>query len=595
ILKYHGDPRYEIMPLDTKVKIGEKLGDEEAESYTMMPYPDLLTRNYIVVSDSSYTWLKGQRCHYRIQKKQINSFAISPQSFILAKLRIQHDANKRRVRLTGQQALAADNLRIDSGIGPWITYDADVPVMSHYTKSAISMTKEQYRNVLRRSKYGVKVDESEYQLIKEIPVMISEEKYVVCIPKKEHECQRIIIVGESGTGKSVFTNGFASRLLWKWQDRAIWMLDPSNQYEDISLPQDYDPFNKVNALINETPRPIPAVQCYLACNKRIRMKHPNVSLLITLNFLEFLNKFKFYTDGIRDWDFGDKHSYLMDFMEEIKDVTTVKELEQIMMDKLSDDKGKISKGLQSMQRKWVSKFSSIFKEKFLTNQHKRNFQATDELEVRFKDGRVVKGHPLIMLAEAGAVPVLNISDAKATRWYRNFLADFIQKVMAHQDELKEKRKRLWLIYDEMNMIYRFGKNQDLAYFAFEESSSQGRYKNMGFIGNTQSIAKVNPDIWEQATQICCFYMKNDKERMRIGKNFEIPKEIYESIGTLKKQEMMIFTNPGINPFIIYDRWGRRKVSDRAYFRGNVLPPPNHHSVAEKPLEVKEDGSDLPKV
>jgi hypothetical protein len=56
--------------------------------------------------------------------------------------------------------------------------------------------------------------------------------------------------------------------------------------------------------------------------------------------------------------------------------------------------------------------------------------------------------------------------------------------------------------------------------------------------------------------------------------FGIEREVVDRLGTLKTQEVMIFSN---EPFIIYDKWGRRKVvSDRNWFKGKIIPPVNYH-------------------
>jgi len=71
-------------------------------------------------------------------------------------------------------------------------------------------------------------------------------------------------------------------------------------------------------------------------------------------------------------------------------------------------------------------------------------------------------------------------------------------------------------------------------------------------------------------------MKEPKERKKVGDAYGLDKETYSQIGNLKEQEMMIFSK---EPFIVYDRWGRRKeMTDRKWFKGRILPPINLHKV-----------------
>ena len=78
---------------------------------------------------------------------------------------------------------------------------------------------------------------------------------------------------------------------------------------------------------------------------------------------------------------------------------------------------------------------------------------------------------------------------------------------------------------------------------------------------------------KNATHICCVYTQSKKERDIIRDIFELPKEVTDMLGTLKKQEVMIFSN---TPFIIYDRWGRCKTDTRRWFKGRIMPPVNFH-------------------
>ena len=274
-------------------------------------------------------------------------------------------------------------------------------------------------------------------------------------------------------------------------------------------------------------------------------------------------------------DVGDTIRYLNDYLHEIKDVTTGKEVRDTMMKKI--DNAHKDKGMQAMIYKWANTFETILKEKFTSNIYKNEPVACDELEVHLKNEEVLKGNPFIMCMEAGLVPVLNISAARRQKWVRNFLADLMQKIVAYQSNRDEYlRKRFWIVADELNEIYEVGKKKDNAFAAFEELYRQGRFNNLGFIGNTQSLEKLNPEMYKNATHICCVYMKDHKERKRVGDTYALDKETYNKIEELKEREMMIFSK---EPFVIYDRWGRRKIAkDRKWFKGKIFPPINMHKV-----------------
>ena len=573
ILEYKGSPNYEISRLTSRIEIGMELGSEKHAGYSVMPYSEFQKLGYIVSIGTEWLWRERQQCYYKITKREKDNVGITEKVFD-RKLQIQHDPPNRRLRLIGEDVLPTTGMPINSGVGPWIVYDEDRPKeYMTQAKREKALTKESVMASVDRWMYGRNTQEVKYAEIKEIPVLLSDEKYIVCV-RKDIVTKRFIVVGQTRTGKSTFVNALAHRIFYIWEDRVAWLIDPMNQFDEISMPQAYNKFNDVNSLIGNLPKPIPAVQIYLACKNKIEMRHKDISLLLTLDFIEFLKKYKYYTFGIKDMDVGDTIRYLEDFINEIKDVSSAKEIRDIMFEKIPN--AHKDKGMQAMIYKWVNTFETVFKEKFTSNMYDGK-NVCSELTVEFRDGSSMKGHPFIMCYEAGLIPILNISAAKRQRWVRNYLADLMQKIVAHQSTVEdEKKHRVWIIADELNEIYEIGKKKDNAYFTFEELYRQGGFNNIGFIGNTQSLDKLNPEMYKNAEYICCCYLQDTKERKRVGDTFNVDKETYDKIEELKTQEMMIFSK---EPLVIYDRWGKRRVAEnRKWFKGKILPPINFHKV-----------------
>lgn len=585
IFLYDGkDPNYKMNPygmLDTKIRYGKKFWDDEDENkkeFKKMSWVEMDDLGFAIKADYNpdLRWKPRQVCCYRIMIKRKDSLGLSYNSFRKACERsnmfLENDPMRHRFRLKGDSVLPAPELRIDAGVSGWVYYGTDMPKYES-PKQSKKLTKEELMMSTRQKLYGEAVKpEFEYVHISEIPLLISEDKHIICMPKQD-TCQRIIVVGQPGTGKSLFVNAIDDRILYQWEDRVAWLIDPMNQFYDISLPQDYSEFNKINEWINNFPTPFPSVLLYLASRYPYDIPHKNISLILTLSFMEFIRKMEFYTYGIKEYDLGGTRRYLVDYADSIKNITTTDQLRDVMFDKIPN--AHKDKGLQSMIYKWVNTFESIFRENFLSNLHKGDKNATDELEVEMKDGTKMKGHPFIMCYEAGLVPVLNISSARRQRWIRNYLADLMQKIVAHQMKMAKLQKRVWIIADELNEIYELGKKKDNASAAFEELYRQGRFNNVGFIGNTQSLDKLNPEMYKNATHICCTYLKDHKERKLVGDTFNLGKDIYDKIEELKPQEMIIFSKES---FIAYDRWGRRSVYDRKWVKGRIIPPINHHKI-----------------
>ena len=141
---------------------------------------------------------------------------------------------------------------------------------------------------------------------------------------------------------------------------------------------------------------------------------------------------------------------------------------------------------------------------------------------------------------------------------------------------KTRTKKI-IVVDEMQAVYeeQSGKQKDQCSVEFESFFRQGGFNDLGFVGNTQSLEKLPREMVKNATHIFCVYTQSEKERKMIRDIFQLPKEVSDILGTLQTQEMMVFCNPS-DKFVIYDRWGRRKVSDRNWFKGKIIPPINHH-------------------
>jgi hypothetical protein len=285
-------------------------------------------------------------------------------------------------------------------------------------------------------------------------------------------------------------------------------------------------------LINNVPKPIPAIQLYVGCQYSLPIINPNISMVLTVGLPEVINKYKLYSYGIDDWVIKGSTRYLYQYENEIKNVKTGKEMMEKFHQLIPDLD--VDKNTKSMVNKWCSTFDTIFKEKFTTNTYSAyapitidgkqyGVPVTDELEVRYPDGHIERGHPFIMLMEACAVPVINNSMAQGQKWFRNMLADILYKLYVHQMQMGEKKHRMWFVTDELNAIYEKGMYDDYASRNFEKMFRQGAINSLGFIGNTQSLTKLNPEMYNNATHICCVYMRNPKDRKLVRDTFGLPK------------------------------------------------------------------------
>lgn len=590
ILVYDGmNPNYEISPLNTRIKDGQDFGNEvEQHKLTKMSFLDFDRLGFAIKRDTNLKWKSGQRVAYYVVRKNQDVIGLNQESFAKsAGLVIRHDVANRRFRIEGENVIADERLNINSGIGPWVNYDTSRPQARPVKKSISMQGKSKFAAMMAGNTFGrKKVETVDYTKIPEVPMIISEEGYVVCMPKQESECQRILVVGASGYGKSLLVNAVSGRLFYKG-DKVGWLIDPLNQLYNLSLPQEVDKFKKMISWIGEEPKPLPVIQLRMGCKYDLDIVHEDITFTLTLNFEEFLRKYKFYTYGIKEYDVGPTIRYLNDYINDIKHVSNAEEIKDVMFTRIPNING--DKGMQAMVYKWKNTFETVFKERFTSNLYKNDDTAIDELEIHYSDGKVKSGHPFIMAMEAGLIPVINIAAARRQKWIRNYIADLMQKIVAHQIENAKDQSRIWIIADELNELYEKGKTKDTAAESTMELFRQGRFNRVGFIGNTQSLEKLEPEMYKNASYICCVYMQDDKDRKRL-KDFKIDKDIYDQIGDLREMEVMIFRSPK-DPFVVYDKYGRRKVEyERRWFRGKIIPPINHHQIpsANKHLDQEKE-------
>lgn len=574
VLEYKGTPDYDITPLSTCIEIGKEIKDDkdDASTYTIMPLPDLDRMGYVIKRRTDLIWKQRQNASYYIGLK--TEFTVGINIPRASNIRVQHDPSRKRIRLIGDNVIADPKMsNRDSGVGPWIVYERDAPKSYKKENTQVMFSNE---SALPKTEQKECVD---YKYINEIPVLYSEEKYVVCIPKDEDGiCPRFVTTGATRYGKSTFTNALTSRMFLKWGYRVGWLIDPLNQFYDLSLPQDYEGFiDKLN-WIGETPKPLPVTHMYLACKNKDLMVHPRISLKLVLNFLEFLNKYEYYTYGTSDWELKGSKRYLKAIIPKMKKAKNSEELDDIFNEAIPQAANKKKDNLKDMIFKWTNTFNSIFNERFTSNLYQDDDLAADTLTVEFKDGAKISGHPFIMAMEAGVVPVINTASVPDKPWVRNYLGDLMHKVMDHQKEMliHKRRQKFMLVADELQQIFeeKSGKKKDNASIGFETLFRQGGGQDIGFAVNTQSLEKMPKELLKNASYVCCCLTQSKAERKIIRDMFELPDETVSKLGDLKVQEMMIFSN---KPFVTYDRWGKRKKEEtKKWFKGTIIPPPNYH-------------------
>lgn len=586
LLSFTGDMSFPFYPLNTRLKITEHVEADEPESeeeaemqYRYISYADLLELGYVVVSiDVRDRWAKGQLKYYKIARKKSTVPGIGLEATNKA-VYIQHDALRRRVRLLNKAGKVYGIGTLTSGVTEWTYYGPETNnVLETYDAYNPPETKK-----------------DEYTYISELPVLRTEEGYILCLPKENPDqsspVPRILVVGLPGMGKTFCLVSIASRIPYKFQDRCIWIIDPLDQFFNIMLPQPNENMIKQLQEIGEEPRPLPVVLFYMASNllEESKMQHveDGVSFKLTVDFQEFMENYDFFTDGL---GVEINKKYLDDCKTEFIGCTNAQEIKDALELHLQNEGVDTTKqSFNSMMYKYKNSFNTIFSFRFTSNLYLEDPLAQNKWSVQFKNGTVIETHPFIACYEAGLIPILNVAHCRDEPWLRNALARLLQKILFYQiAKGKDNQKRLWIIADEMNSITEKGGRTDALKTMFERLYRQGRLNHMGFLGNTQSYAKLDEEQRKYATHLFCVRITDSKERRAIGENLKLSREVYDQLENLRKFEIMAISR---EPWVIYDKFGRKvtdeKVLSKRYWRGTVIPPVCYNYTPQK----KQKGQD----
>jgi hypothetical protein len=569
----HDKTEVEFSPLYSSIKLGNNIDSGEVKK-KRISLDTLHSLGLKVVRDNA-VWKDYQKCsyklvHYTTKKSDLNLTNAGARVHFT----IYQDPLNQRCHLEGKDVLGTGG-RIDSGIGEWVSY------ARNKQKSTSNLSRAELR---KRVRIGFdEMSDLQETEIPEVPLMITEEGYILCL-KETIPLQRILIVGESGKGKSFCLNRIAPCFFWKYGHRVVYLIDPLEQFFDLHKPQNVSMFLDKLKIVGEEPRGLPIVNFYMCCadlgDDIIRPQKIDFKLSLDIN--EVLSvKYEFYFHGIENLKLSSIR-YIEDYRKEFSTATSKKDIENIMFEKIPEARSGKDKGAAKMIYKYSASFDTIFRERFTSNMYMNDPAECHKWQLKYSNGTEVDGHPVIMAYEAGLVPIINVAMARNRKWFRNLLADIMQKIMRHQIlKGKENQYPLWIVCDEMGEIYEYGKRRDKAHEAFEALFRQGRIQKMGFIGNTQSYSKLDEEWKKNATHLICVKIQDQKERKEIKERFRLTEDQMQELGDLETFEMMVVSKEDSDKkWVLYNKYGEKveggKVMERNAFRGYIIPPIVYH-------------------
>jgi hypothetical protein len=571
LLDYVGGRRWKIDPIKTSIMVGESLLDEEQQIVKISTSDDLAYLGYRVVSQNldrdGQMYFRGQKKFYYLERIDFEEDKMKmPDGHV-----VEYALKDKKIRLVGRGAGPM-------GIGSWVS-------LKPPEKSAA----KDYRDIINSySSLGVtkkKVMLTEMK-IPEIPVMISKQGELVCIPNSKDEITAAW-VGRKRTGKSFSMHGVVDRAYWKGGRGMIVLNDYLNECKSWALPWKYDAlhlehsFNKQLKKIGEHTLPLPAIFITPVTSTLYEYtgQEAGIGFKMSFPFKKLINEYTFYLKEKKEWRMSNSGRYFRLMKDDLIKCKSMEEMEDVVMHHPCmpiKEKG--------MRNKILSVLQDIFDSGFLDV----GSGVSPFWKVKLKDGHIGSYTPIVAAMLAGLVPVVQTREVKAKDYfpqYFRYLVDDIFDKQINDEYFKKIQKKVWLVVDELTLI----SSTDMpgpASDVLQRCVTVGGPSRIGFIYATQNYTKIPVRIRSNTSYVFAFRFNSDEEANEIAKDFNLSSDQQRKILSLKKFEMLGITS---EKFICYDSEGNRYEREDP-IEGYALPPLSMHkppSKEERDYETSE--------
>jgi len=381
--------------------------------------------------------------------------------------------------------------------------------------------------------------------IDDIPIIISEDGWVICIPRSK-ETRNIIACGKKGTGKSLAIHRLAEEIYWLWGDNVAIMNDIQQETYEWNTPQKNNEWIRMLNEINEKPTSLPLVFVYPhtnTLNLDYYEKQKKINFVeITLPFSEIINNSNEYMEL-------DKTAT---YFKKLKDIllkcTTIEEIEELINNKFS------GKTKESMRLKILSKLNEIYEE-----------EICDIVNPEYPSKLVcgdISGNPFVVLLKLGVIPVFETYDLQYKKYRNQVISYHLEKIYrAVQQDFFEND--VYILFDELTHV-------DVLK-SLVKIVSRGRKEGIGLIGATQSYMNIHKDIKDNLDYVFVFKHVNDEQIKSIKNNFNLGKYDLNEIKNLKEMEVVIVSK---EKFIAYKEGMKEEIEGPV--KGKLIPPISNH-------------------
>jgi hypothetical protein len=393
--------------------------------------------------------------------------------------------------------------------------------------------------------------------IEDIPIMITNENEILCIPK-ENETKHIGISGATGTLKTLFINALLSWDYWHGERICVNINHIQRDSFEWSLPS--ESFKNILDKLNIKPCPTPIVYVFpstktLQIDKKDR-RFPLIKMSIPISEV---------IKNIEDYYPLDKSKvYVGNLIDDLVECSSIGEIRSIIDENIPE------KHMQ-MKFKIMNIFEALFNNQIL-NVSVPEAPAFLGYQDRFSTYR---NFTIQTIMRSGLVPSIQTSDLRNQDYFSAYMAFIVNSIYKNQYEDEYfKDKSISLFVDEIDKLWK-GDNGKLVETALCLIGTNGRMARIGMRWSTQHYEQV-PDRIRGNTKILFISRKNNaKEVNEINKDFDIPKSMKDDILKLttdRKKGLFEMVAVTTEQFVIYDLiTGNRKYTSQAK-RGFLIPP-----------------------
>ena len=443
--------------------------------------------------------------------------------------------------------------------------------------------------------------------IPEIPIMVTDDGRLVCLPLTK-DVPTIGIFGKRGGGKTLCLHGISDRIYWKWGKRIFPCNDGlSFQTKSWSLPWEGKEFVRVGgeilyfvdwiSRIGETSRPLPCVYLVPSTSNLGKIELENeVSFRISLPFKDIMEEPNSFFAGTKE-ELGASEKYLKNMIYDnhgnlrpdgllYADLNEdpIEYILNLVNEKVWEEREKdIGNGQKMTERAQVyaienekvrgkifNLLKEVIKERIFSNKAKWIAEKYDEKTDLY---------PWNACLWANVIPVLLTHNLRNTKYFGSYMRFILNDVFKRQSEdeiIKRNNLDLFLAIDEIQSVLEHPPAFDITMKIFRE----GRFNRLGVIYATQWIGDL-PEPIKLNTDYVIAFQQNSDEANEIAKNFDFMKHQEKDIMLLKKFNAVISAKAG-SQLTVYDTEGNKEIiDDGTPLKGLIFPSVSQHSAPKE--------------